>query len=67
VRRKIALTVAGLAVAASFAPLGSASAFCSEAWQQVTGQCSPCNTVGPAYNNLDNRLGGALPTLNCLA
>jgi hypothetical protein len=66
VRRRIALTIAGLAVAASFAPLTSASAVCSAAWQELTGQCSPCQTAGPAYGNLDRRLGGALPTLNCI-
>jgi hypothetical protein len=66
VRRKIALGIAGVAVVASLAPLTSASAFCSAAWRDLTGQCSPCDTAGPAYNNLDNRLGGALPALNCV-
>jgi len=67
VRRKLALGIAGVAVAASFLPLTSASAVCLQSWQAVTGQCSPCTTIGPAYNNLDNRTGGKLPTLNCVA
>jgi hypothetical protein len=67
VRRRIALSVVAVAVAASFAPLTSASAVCIKAWELATGDCSPCTTAGPAYNNLDRRLGDALPTLNCIA
>jgi hypothetical protein len=66
VRRRIALAAAGLAVATSFAPLTSASAVCSALWQELTGDCGPCQTFGPAYANLDNRLGGALPSLDCI-
>lgn len=65
-RRKIALSAVAVAVAASFAPLTSASAVCAKSWEIVFGQCEPCETARPAYDNLNRRLGYPLSPLNCV-
>ena len=44
-RRMLSLAVAGVAVAATVAPLQPASAFCWETYYEVTGTCSPCSQV----------------------
>jgi hypothetical protein len=45
VRKKIALAALGLGLAATFAPIGPASAYCDMNWRAVTGDCNPCNTI----------------------
>jgi hypothetical protein len=45
VRTKITLAAVGLGLAASFAPLTSASAVCSAAYEELTGECSPCDAI----------------------
>jgi hypothetical protein len=68
-RSKIALAGLAVGIASAVLPVTNASAFCWDAYRQVTGQCSPCTSVGNAYNNVNNRVGGGLPdlTANCLA
>jgi hypothetical protein len=68
-RAKFALAGLVVGVAAAVLPVSNASAFCWEAYRQVTGQCSPCTAVGNAYNNVNNRVGGGLPDVpaDCLA
>ena len=68
-RSKLALAALGLGVAATLLPVSNASAFCVQAYQELTGQCSPCTAVGNAYNRVDNATGGALPdhVFDCLA
>lgn len=65
-RQKIALAVAGLAAAASFAPLSTASAACLNTYYQVTGDCSPCDELGyvitPAFEAI-----GQEHFLQCIA
>ena len=57
-RRKIAAVALGLGLAASFAPLTSASASCIAAWQLATGgDCSPCDEI--------DRVVGK-PVANCI-
>lgn len=63
--RRLAVLVAGAALAAAFGPAQSASAVCVEAWEAVTGQCSPCTTIGPAYREL--RELGVPDLVQCLA
>ena len=64
--RRFALVAAGLGVAASMFSVSPASAVCVNAWQQVTGQCSPCNTVGGVFNRVED-LTGVKPDVQCLA
>jgi hypothetical protein len=69
-RRKIVLAGLVAGVAAAVLPVSNASAFvCIEPYRQVTGQCSPCNTVDHAWRTADARTGGVLPdlTTNCFA
>jgi hypothetical protein len=68
-RTKLALAGLSVGVAAAVLPVSHASAFCWQAYYDLTGQCSPCTSVGNAYNNVNNRVGGGLPdlTANCLA
>jgi len=49
-RKKIALAALGLGLAASFVPLSPASAYCSEGWRALTGDCNPCNTIARVSN-----------------
>jgi hypothetical protein len=64
-RTKIALA-AGVALGASFLPISPASAVCVTAWQTLTGQCSPCTTLGPVVRTLHDKYGIDVD-LNCLA
>lgn len=64
-RKKIALALAGVAAAATFAPLTSANAVCLDWYYELTGQCSPCNTVGGVLNRLEKY--GVEAGTNCLA
>lgn len=55
-RKKIALAGLGLGLAATFLPVSSASAACVPVWwETITGDCSPCNTVGHAIRYLDDK------------
>jgi hypothetical protein len=66
-RKKIALAGLGLGLAASFLPVSSASAACVPAWwQTITGDCSPCQTVGPAVRYLHDH-GVPTDTVQCVA
>lgn len=47
-RRKLAVSAFGLAVAASFAPITAANAYCDPTWLSLTGHCNPCITVNKA-------------------
>ena len=47
-RRKLALSAFGLAVAATVLPLSGASAYCDFTWRSLTGDCNPCITVNEA-------------------
>lgn len=44
-RKKLSLALVGIAAAASFAPLGSASAYCDRTWRSLTDDCNPCYTL----------------------
>ena len=68
-RKTLSAAALAVAVGAAVLPLSSASAVCVTVYQQVTGRCSPCNDVGAAYHNVDNRAGDALPDhlFDCLA
>ncbi len=41
-RRKIALAGLAVGIAAAFLPVSSASAYCMQAYYDLTGHCSPC-------------------------
>ena len=60
-RKKLALAVSAVAVAAAFAPLTSASALCDELLYATTGYCSPCRPV----NDVLRQAG--LDGLTCVA
>lgn len=62
-RKKLALAVAG--VAAAFAPVTSANAVCIDWYYELTGQCSPCNTVGGVSSRVEKY--GVEIAANCLA
>ncbi len=47
-RRKIALAVSAVAVAAAVAPLQQANAVCDTTLKKLTGFCSPCEAVNAA-------------------
>lgn len=66
-RRKIALTIAGAAVAAAVLPLQPASAVCVADLSDVGGpSCyNPCNTVAGAINTADRALGDHLDEATC--
>lgn len=49
-RKKIAIAALGLGLAASFAPLSPASAYCDMGWYALTGDCNPCNTIARVTN-----------------
>ena len=66
-RSKLALAVLGTALAASFAPVSPASAVCITWYYELTGQCSPCNTVGGAVNRVEEKLGEDIVEMHCLA
>jgi hypothetical protein len=62
VRRKIALGIAGVAVAASLAPLTSASANCDPDTGLGDGGCTNgCMSTGAAYENLRAHVGDKAP------
>lgn len=66
-RKKIALAVSALAVAAAVGPVGSASAACINT--VVGPSCvMPCSIVGGVYNTVDDALGDVLPAFspNCV-
>lgn len=66
-RKKIALASLGLGLAATFLPVTSASAACvPPQWEQITGQCSPCQTIGLAFRVLGEK---GVPTdfVQCVA
>ena len=65
-RRKIALSVLGLAVAATVAPLQPASAICWDWYYELTGTCTPCHTAGHAVRAVEDRLGEELATVHCI-
>ena len=56
-RKKIAVVVLGLGLAATFAPLSPANAACIAAWEAVTGDCSPCDEIAHVIGK----------PLNCIA
>ena len=64
-RRKIALTVLGLATAASFAPLHSASAVCGPDLSSVGGPSCPNLCPGIVVRVVNDALGR--PFLACFA
>ena len=69
-RRRIAVALTGAALAASFGPVGSASAICMDWYYELTGHCSPCTTVAPAYDRVDRlgeKYGLGLTDLHCIA
>lgn len=66
-RRKIALSALGAAVALSVAPLQPASAVCLDWYYDLTGTCSPCGTVGAAVRVVDKVTGEELVSMDCLA
>lgn len=43
-RKKLALAALAVGLAATIAPLSSASAFCDPNWYALTGDCNPCYT-----------------------
>ena len=66
-RKKIALAGLGLGLAMSFLPVTSASAACVPVWwETVTGDCSPCQTVGPVFRALHDA-GIGTDLANCVA
>jgi hypothetical protein len=67
VRRKLAIAVAGLGIAASFVPLQQASASCVTAYYLVTGDCSPCDEIHYAVDNVLHELGLGDGGTQCLA
>jgi hypothetical protein len=44
-RSKMIMAALGLGLAASFAPLPSASAVCSAVYEELTGECNPCDAI----------------------
>ncbi|HVF04065.1 MAG TPA: hypothetical protein VNA20_04430 [Frankiaceae bacterium] len=69
-RKKLALAAAGAALVASFGPAAPANAVCIDWYYELTGQCSPCNTVAYGYNRVDRlaeKFGLGLTDLHCLA
>ena len=66
-RKKIALASLGLGLAASFLPVSSASAACvPDWWETITGDCSPCQTIGPAFRAL-HEAGVNTDYIQCVA
>jgi hypothetical protein len=65
--RKLVIAIAAVGAVAAFLPVQSASASCITAYYQLTGQCSPCNTVGNASRNLHDKYGTPNVTMNCVA
>lgn len=64
-RKKIALASLGLGLAAAFLPVTSASAACVPSWwETATGDCSPCQTLGPAFRVLNDN---GVPPVDCVA
>lgn len=56
-RKKIALAGLGLGLAATFLPVSSASAACVPVWwETITGDCSPCQTIGPVIVLLQDKV-----------
>lgn len=66
-RRKLALAAAGLAAAASFAPVPSAAAVCWDLYYELTGKCSPCSAVGGAVHRVQEKIGHEVVSIHCLA
>ena len=63
-RKKIAVAALGLSLAAAFAPLGSASAYCMVDLSPVGPSCAnPCTIVGGAYQTADGAAHDKLPEL----
>lgn len=62
-RKKLAIAGLGAGIALTVLPVTSASAMCVDWYQELTGECSPCPAVGRAYDNLNDRTGGALPRI----
>jgi hypothetical protein len=60
-RKKLALAGLGLGIAATLLPVTSASAYCSDTYRDLTGECGPCPAIGRAYDNVNGRTGGVLP------
>lgn len=66
-RKKIAFAGLGLGLALSVLPVTSASAACVPwFWETVTGDCSPCQTVGPAVRAL-HEAGVPTDYVQCVA
>lgn len=66
-RKKLALSALGAAVALTVAPAQQASAVCSEPYYQLTGKCSPCNHLGIVVRVVHHVAGEELVTVHCLA
>lgn len=69
-RTKITLVGLGLGLAATFAPLTPASAYCMDLSSVGGPSCiNPCYAVLGAYDTADRAAKDALPghTMNCLA
>lgn len=64
-RKKFALAVSAVAVAAAVGPVGSASAACINVGPLCV---MPCSIVTGVYNAVDTALGGVLPPFapNCI-
>lgn len=66
-RTKLAAAALVAGLAASFGPTTPASAICIGWYYDLTGQCSPCNTVGVVANVVEDKTGVEPLEMNCVA